>query len=396
MTAEDLGVLSDLAPEVGALGRVGVLSRDRTNELFPAATHLSRRRWDLNDPSDRRFDVLVAVNVFMHSPNPARWFRNVLASCRWFVLLAPVRRRRSETSEYGPDADRVRYAIGSERTRTDESFDLTSLGDRLLAWKTFRGSPTEYDKEPVQVVALLRGDLGQPVLRIDDYPTGVRPILEDLSPLHDLLVRIDAAGLPFHLGIVPTLLRDDMVGVLRGLRNMIPVVHGYDHCYPRYSRILIEAGDPFNERTVGVFNEFRGVPYGDVVARLIEARARLEEAFGRPVRWYIPPCNKGDRATGRGLVEAGYYGYLSEKRIPGCPLPWIRSDFYGRSRDYDASRAPDVTTLHLTWEADLEREGSDQMLGPLLQDLARRGEQLRDRVGPLRQLVGDGVRGGAV
>jgi hypothetical protein len=390
MTREDFDVLSELAPEVGALGEVGVFSRKRDNVgyLFPRATHLSRRRWDLDEPSERRFDVLVAVDVFMYAKDPARWFRNVLASCRWFVMLAPVRRRRSDGSEYGSDGDRVRFAIGPDRTRTEPSFDLTSLGDRLLAWRTFPGGADAYDDEPIHAVALFRGDRGLPVLRVDDYPTGVRPILGDLSPLHDLLARIDGAGLPFHLGIVPALLREDMVSVLRGLRNMIPVVHGYDHCYPRYSRILIEAGDPFNERTVGLFNEFRGVPYEDVVLRLTQGRAHLAEALEAPVGWYIPPCNKADRATGRALVEAGYHGYLSEKRIPGGPLPWLRSDFYGRSRDYDASRRPDVTTLHVTWEADLVREGSGHGLGPLLEDLARRAAELRGRIAPLERRIG--------
>lgn len=390
MTREDFEVLSTLAPSVNRLGRIGVFSPLKAFEgrLFPGAARLPRWRWDLNRPSTRRFDVLVAANVFMYAPDPARWFRNVMASCRWFLLLDLVRRRRSDGSEFGPDGDRMRYRVGGAEARTEDAFDLASLGDRLLAWRTFDGGANEHDEAPLHVVALVRGDLGEPVLRIDDYPTGVRPILDDLSPLHGILEEVDASGLAYHLGIVPALVREDMAAFLRGLRHMIPTAHGYDHCYPRYSPKLIAAGDPYNRNTVGVFNEFRGVPYDETVRRLTDGRKALSDLLGRDVRRYIPPCNLGDRRTGRALPEAGFHAYLSERRIPGCPLPWLKSDFYGRSPQFSPDDPGDVTTLHLTWEADLVREGDGHAVGRVLDGLTRRRRALRDTVRPLAERIG--------
>ena len=68
---------------------------------------------------DRRFEMLVASDVFMYSPDPAKWFRHVLAACECFLMIDVVRRRRSEDSEFGPDGDCMRYAIGRDRPRVE-------------------------------------------------------------------------------------------------------------------------------------------------------------------------------------------------------------------------------------------------------------------------------------
>jgi hypothetical protein len=360
---------------------VGVLSPIREGErrIFPKAAALPRWRWDLDRPGKRRFDLLVAANVFMYGREPARWFGHVLANCKYFLLLDLIRRRRGEGSEFGSDGDCMRYAVGDARPRVERHFSLDSLGDRLLGYRTFHGGANPVDDEPLHVVALFRGDLADPVLRIDDYPTGVRPIPPDLSPLHDILLKVEERGLRYHLGIVPALLTDSMCRFLGGLQHVIPTVHGYDHAYPKYGPLLESKGDPFNERTIGVFNEFRGQPYDVILAKLREGRRRLRDGLGKPVEAYIPPCNIGDRRTARALVEAGYRYYLSEKRIPGCPLPWVRSDFYGPSAYFDHGRRPDVVTLHVTWEWDLVRQGQGHTLDRLLDHLVDRKQAERER-----------------
>ncbi len=83
---------------------------------------------------------------------------------------------------------------------------------------------------------------------MDDYPTGVRPILDDLSSLHDVLSQIDAAGLPFHLGVVPALLDERMSEFLRGLPSLVVSMHGFEHGYAKHSQILLKAADPLNQR----------------------------------------------------------------------------------------------------------------------------------------------------
>lgn len=392
MTDPDLAHLQAVARGLPPFERVGVFSPLREGEwrVFPGATGLPRLRWDLDRPAWRQFDLLVACNVFMYAEAPERWFRHVLASCRYFLLLDLVRRRRDAHGEFGNDGDRMRYAVGGAEPRAEvgeRQTDLEALlGDRLLGHRLFHGGANPQDDDPLHLLALIRGDLSGPILRVDDYPTGIRPILPDLGPLHAILERLEARALPYHLGIVPALLTDEMSAFLRGLRHMIPVVHGHDHAYPRYAPLLEAAGDPFNVGTVGTFNEFAGQPYGVVLGRLLDARRRLEDRLGRHVDTYIPPCNRGDRTTGRALEEAGFVRYLSEKRIPGCRLPGIPSGFYGRSNDYDYSRRPDVVTLHLTWEWDLQRGGDHESLDRLLDHLAaRRSEEeaLATRLGTM-------------
>lgn len=219
--------------------------------------------------------------------------------------------------------------------------------------------------------ALRRRRDGVPVLRVDDYPTGVRPLLADLGSVHQVLREIEARGLAYHLGIVPARLTEAMAAHLATLRHMIPVVHGHGHGL-HLTPLLVAAGDPLNQRrTVGEFDEFAGLTFETIKARLAEARYLVEERLGRSVTGYIPPCNRAGRTTGRALVETGYTHYFSERRIPGCPLPGLASDFYGRSDSYrPGSRCPRVVTLHATWEADLLRDGNERSLARLLDHLA--------------------------
>jgi len=216
---------------------------------------------------------------------------------------------------------------------------------------------------------------GGAVLRVDDYPTGVRTVEVDLGPLHRFLELLDARGLPYHLGIVPALLTDEMARRLAALRHMTPVVHGHDHGYPRHGPALAAAGDPRNARdSVRPFDEFAGLDEREIAARLVRGRALLEARFGVPVTGYIPPCNRAGPATGRALAAAGFTHYFSERRIPACRLPGLASDFYGRSDSFrPRRRAPRVVTLHATWEADLVREGDERSLARLLDRLAAPG-----------------------
>jgi hypothetical protein len=190
VTNEDFDQLQRVGGHLSGLPTTGLLSpvhlrsrrppwrRPEIGEhlVFPGATRLFRRHWDLGEPSDRRFDLLVASNVFMYSPDPPRWFGNVLAACGYFLLIEPVRRKRGEESEFGPDGDRVRYAVGDARPRVEQSYDLEQLGDRLLGYHTYFGGANAFDREPVQVMALIRGELAR-----DEQPAAVRSALTELA-----------------------------------------------------------------------------------------------------------------------------------------------------------------------------------------------------------------------
>ena len=228
-------------------------------------------------------------------------------------------------------------------------------------------------------MALIKGDLADPVVRIDDSPTGIRPLLPDLTPLHDILMKFESAGLFYHLGIVPAILTEVVFQFLERLEYMIPVVHGFDHGYPEYSAILEAKGDIYNKSPIGVFNEFKGQSYGAIRQKLSEARRILEDRLNCAANSYIPPCNTGDRKTARALLDSGYSRYFSEKKIPSRELPWIRSDFYGISPDFDYDMPSLVTTLHTTWEWDVSRGGDSQSLDKLIEHLTSEKKQTEIR-----------------
>lgn len=394
MTAEDFEQLQRVARQLPAFPRIGVFSpwREYEGKLFPNAKAIPRWRWNLNEPMPwpRRFDLLVACNVFMFSPDPERWFRHVFATCKYFLMIDPIRRRRSHESELTDDV--VRYGIGDERPRIEQSFDLSSLGDRLLGYRTYFGGANEADADPRHVIAVFRGDLADPILRIDGYPTRVRRMLDDLTPLHKVLEQVETRKFKYHLGIVPTLLSNAMADFLNELEYMIPAVNGYDHAYSGNAQILTRDDHPDNRRTDGAFNEFRGQSFQAIRAKLTEGRQILEDKLRRSVEAYIPPCNIADRKTGRALQAAGYRYYLSAKRIPGCSLPWYQSDFHGHSSTYRTTHDPDVVSLDISSEWDEQRHGHS--LRVVLDHLSERkaGERARgNRVGGV--VTGSGATG---
>jgi len=209
-----------------------------------------------------------------------------------------------------------------------------------------------------------------------------------LSSLHDVLTRIDEAGLPFHLGIVPAILEDRMLPFLRGLEQLVVSMHGFEHGYAKHSRILREAGDPFNQNnTVRGFDEFAGQTYPEIEAKLREGRQILESQLGITPESYIPPTNAANRRTGRALLATGFRYVLSERAIPGCELPCIGSDFYDRSSAFRPDSRPNVACLHATWEADMHRAGDRESLPRFLAALREQRERARAEVASVAERV---------
>lgn len=339
LSADDLALLTRVASALPPDFRVGLLhpAREdvRASKRFEA---IPRRSWDLRFRSAERYDVLVAGRVPGFAADGAP-FRSALASCQLLISLDAVSPPAS-----GP-----------------EPLQQLSVADGTLR--------------------VYRGELTDPLLRVDDYPTGVRPILADLSSLHDVLSQIDAAGLPFHLGIVPALLDERMVTFLRGLPSLVVSMHGFEHGYAKHSQILIQAADPLNQRgTVTGFDEFSGQAYAEILHKIHAGRELLESRLGQLPRSYIPPCNAGNRSTGRALLATGFEYVLTEKPIPGCELPSIRSDFYDRSSGFPADCRPKVASLHATWEADMLRAGDSQSLPRFLTALVQQRARARAHV----------------
>lgn len=359
MTSEVLARLSRFQDIAAQFKRVALLSPSPEEcRLFPHATILSYKDWDLNQAKPHyRFDLIIASNVFHYSSNPAQWFKSVLASCRVFLMADIVSRKRSKESEFASDGDSIRYRIGDAIPNDSHFFDLNTLGDRLLGYEVYDGGSNCYGKS-VQLLALIKGDLDYPLIRMDDYPTGVRPILSDMSPLHAILEKFDSQGIPVHLGIVPKLLSPSMCVFLKSLNYLVPVMHGVDHRYFEFSQKLMSCEDPYNDKgTVGRFNEFSWHLPRTIRHKIKEGKSILESCFQRPITTYIPPCNVCDYFTAQILKAEGFDLCLSEKAIWRQVFPVLKSDYYGVSTTCPTDDL-EVVCLHLTWEWDLQRKGN--------------------------------------
>lgn len=364
MTKEAAPLLARIATQLAAFRRVALLSpSDEERAMFPKATVITGRDWDLDAPRpDLRFDLIIACRIGQYSRDSANRLGHVLASCRVLLVLHGFSHQSPEQPESGRPFSESNGAPGAA-----EDSGLRVFGDRLLCSRTPDDSGA-HSGGARAALSLLRGALTHPLIRIDDYPTGIRPILPDLEPLHDILMQFERRRIPYHLGIVPAILNDHMISALQSLTCMIPAQHGFDHCYPRYSALLVRQGDPYNERgTVGGFNEFRWQSSAVIERKLQNGKSLLEQRLGRAVDEYIPPCNRCNRKTARLLKSLGFKLCLSERRVPGRFVPGLPSDFYGRSAELDARTIPEVLGLHVTWEWDLQRKGNTTAL-PLLLD----------------------------
>ncbi len=325
--------------ELNYAGEVAFFARDGLEEKLWGKTDL-RDRIELWKPTGRRYDLVIGVVPEGHGKF-GREVEVVMESCHYYLHIG---------TRLSGDYDRrivLRHRLGS----SDELFDIT----------------------------VYMGDLSGELIRIDDYPTGVRPLVADRDKIHEVLLKFEQLETNYRLGIVPAILDDDMKLFLSGLRYMRPVLHGYDHGYPGFSKYLIERGDPYNQRgTVGGFDEFEYDNSSVIFEKLQKGKKLLEEITGVPVNEYIPPCNRAGFKTGRILEELGLRRYFSEKRIPRCRLERIGSDFYGRTSDFPMGGQARVITLHVTWEYDLIRQGDSSSLVNFLYYLRRCRKRRRD------------------
>lgn len=230
----------------------------------------------------------------------------------------------------------------------------------------------------VLTLGVWRGKLPLPTIRIDDYPTGIRPRLADLSGINRILEHFEEAGVSYHLGISPGLLDRQCCTFLSSLRYIIPCLHGFDHNYWRLSGELRRSGDVYNKR-VNTFvghlvyraknfmfpmwqSEFRGDHPEVVVEKLILGRERLEDIFQCPIDTYIPPFNRPHPYLGPALDRLGFVAYMSQHPMKHTALTGMRSDCYGDSSQFDPRRRPTNICLHTLWEWDLVRtKGAHQL-----------------------------------
>lgn len=175
------------------------------------------------------------------------------------------------------------------------------------------------------------------IIRLDDFPTGIRPLLKDITPLVEILSKFCYHFKNVNLGIIPKLLTPEYFSLIKDL-EFNPCIHGYDHHYFQFSKLLDK--DPFNKNTIlNGFNEFENNSKEEIRNKLKESKDILEQYFQKDITTYIPPCNIIDENTKEILQELNLQ---------------VNSElgFYGRLLEMDMTKKLKFVTLHLTWEYD--------------------------------------------
>lgn len=212
------------------------------------------------------------------------------------------------------------------------------------------------------------------IIRIDDYPSGVRPIpknhIQEFAPI---LQKFEDAGVYYFLGIVPMICSPEDFKFLSTLKRMIPALHGYDHLNPIYAPLLKEKGDPYNTQGLaGNENEFKGLDADETLKMVDEAIEAMVGELRCNIGAFIPPFNRMNEHVEDIIAGAGI-GLILGENVKAKYLPVISSGKYyiwsNQIDQLDLSQAQCIT-LHLTWEWDLIRKGESR-LDDLIKRIAR-------------------------
>jgi FkbM family methyltransferase len=201
------------------------------------------------------------------------------------------------------------------------------------------------------------------VIRIDDFPSGVRPIQPDSMPIFiailDSFAKFD---LPVHLGCVPDLMDENKHSFLRSYTNIVFVQHGVDHCYDKYSKQLILTNDVYNVNTVKIFDEFEGQEENVIYNKLINGKKKLLDFFNVDIDTFIPVCNIANSQAVKSINKI-YKAVLGDNIKTGADKYSIENylqDYYGRINEIAYGKSPKSFCFHITWEYDeIKKNGFD-------------------------------------
>ena len=323
--------------------------------------NLNKKNWNLNEEITVTFDLIIFNNIIMYSKNPERWLKNIFNSCKFVIIQDVIDRKRNDDDKgmlsqlsLADSGDSMRYSFShlNQISQSRIKYDISNLKNRVLNVNFYK---TESPNSK-HFICSLKGDKpleNDKIIRIDDFPTGIRPILEDLEPLYEILMEFEKRELRFVLGIVPSLLTDDMIKRLKTFKYLIVGQHGYNHNYNSLHKKLLDNKDPYNDWCcMDQFNEFEGKEKFEIKKLINKGRERLEEIG--PTNIYIPPCNSLDENTLKALEDLKFKYILGDGiSLRSEKMPIIPSQFYDRVRGLNINNSKAaVCCFHVTWEWD--------------------------------------------
>ena len=197
-------------------------------------------------------------------------------------------------------------------------------------------------------------------IRIDDYPTGVKPILSNkFNQFRKVLQLFEDADIYYHLGVVPKLIDKEDIKFLNSLTHCIVCMHGVHHNFYTWSKL--------NEDR----EEFRGKSVDEIVELLKEGQEILKDTMMSPL--YIPTFNQINQNLVEALIRCNFRSITTGVNPPNVDykdlLVYTPKDiFYGTSSyiydNINDFKMDDHIGLHLTWE--VEESKSDWKLPAII------------------------------
>tara|TARA_R110002074_G_scaffold75089_2_gene171834 strand:- start:130 stop:753 length:624 start_codon:yes stop_codon:yes gene_type:complete len=192
------------------------------------------------------------------------------------------------------------------------------------------------------------------LVRIDDYPTGIKPVIPNRFVEFDkVLSEFESRGLYYLLGVVPYLINEEDIDYLKTLDHAVIALHGYDHNYYTFTELNRE--------------EFKGWNTQSIIAKLKYGLETALKDFN--INAYIPPFNNFSQNLIDALIELNFDTITTGVNPPNFDYKTLnvmtpKHAFYGTSTEIinninisTFNKTKDHIALHLTWEI---RERSEQ------------------------------------
>ena len=204
------------------------------------------------------------------------------------------------------------------------------------------------------------------LFRIDDYPTGIKPVIPNRFDEFDkVLLEFEKRKLKYLLGVVPYLINEEDVDYLKKLNYAVIALHGYDHNFHTFTESNRE--------------EFKGWNTQSIIAKLKYGLDTSLKDF--TIDSYIPPFNNFSQNLIDALVELNFNTITTGVNAPMFDYKTLKvmtpkPQFYGTSTEIinhlnSFDKDNDHIALHLTWEIS-ERKNlkEDWVLPAILESFA--------------------------
>jgi len=227
------------------------------------------------------------------------------------------------------------------------------------------------------------------LIRIDDYPNGVRPNsywsgkncgFNDEWEEHNfqiglVLREFEDRGVPYIMGVVPSLIEERDIEYLKNLKYCTVALHGYDHANVIFRQIVPKTEQEIllHGGWVGVDNEFhpRFRKSKQTIVKEFEKGLELLSHF--KVKHFIAPFNHMTQEAVDAVIEVGmtdiwWCGNWNYKN-----LNVLDPGLYEKSENMLTELVPNRNiTFHLTWELEqFKKHRHNWKLPKILDNISR-------------------------